>query len=82
MRKGFTLTELLTLILVIAGAIFIVWATFKGTPDIRLMTGIALCALYLPATIAGIIHHRMNGFHPMCIAVGALLIASKFVFAA
>lgn len=79
MRKGFTLPELLFVIVVFAGIIFVAYATIKGTPNLRLFTGIALVAMYLPTTIAGIIHHRVEALKVVAMTVGILLISSKFI---
>lgn len=82
MRKGFTITELLVVILAIVAIIFVAWVSFKGSPDMRLMTGIGIVALYLPAIFANIRNGRMDGIQAMAFGVGVMLIASKFIFPA
>lgn len=80
MRKGYTVTELLFVIIFIVALVFVAWVSFKGSPNLRLMTGIGVVALYLPACLANIARGCMDGIQAMCMAVGVMLIASKFVF--
>jgi hypothetical protein len=79
MRNGYTITELLIGILILLGLGFGVYAVFYGTPTVKMLTGIAIVALFLPSTISGIIHGRITTVQCVAMMIGAVLIASKFV---